>query len=78
MGLIRNGVVYRSSPTDMETRVLNWDGTMDIYSPNQINLQKLIDKGAYQSWIFKSRRKGFKPICCHDVNILISFSGRKC
>lgn len=50
--IIRNGVVYRSSPTDMETCVLNWDGTMDIYSPDQMNLQQLIDKGAYQSWIF--------------------------
>lgn len=50
--IIRNGVVYRSSPTDMETCVLNWDGTMDIYSPDQIDLQRLIEKGAYQSWIF--------------------------
>lgn len=50
--IIRNGVVYRSSPTDMETCVLNWDGTMEIYSPDQIDLQQLIEKGAYQSWIF--------------------------
>ncbi len=50
--IIRNGVIYRSSQTDAETCVLNWDGTMDIYSPGQIDLQRLIDKGAYQSWIF--------------------------
>lgn len=50
--IIRNGVVYRSRPTDMETCVLNWDGTMEIYSPDQINLQYLMEKGAYQSWIF--------------------------
>lgn len=50
--IIRNGVVYRNRTTDMETCVLNWDGTMDIYSPDQIDLQKLIEKGAYQSWIF--------------------------
>ncbi len=50
--IIRNGVVYRDSPTDMETCVLNWDGTMDIYSPDQMDLQELIEKGAYQSWIF--------------------------
>lgn len=50
--IIRNGVIYRNSPTDMETCVLNWDGTMDIYSPDQIDLQQLIEKGAYQSWIF--------------------------
>lgn len=50
--IIRNGVVYRNRPTDAETCVLNWDGTMDIYSPDQIDLQRLIEKGAYQSWIF--------------------------
>lgn len=50
--IIRNGVVYRNEQTDMETCVLNWDGTMDIYSPDQIDIQQLIEKGAYQSWIF--------------------------
>lgn len=50
--IIRNGVVYRSMPTDMETCVLNWDGTMDIYGPGQLDLHQLIEKGAYQSWIF--------------------------
>lgn len=50
--IIRNGVVYRSQRTDVETCVLNWDGTMDIYRPDQIDLQTLIEKGAYQSWIF--------------------------
>lgn len=50
--IIRNGVVYRDRPTDMETCILNWDGTMDIYSPDEIDLQQLVEKGAYQSWIF--------------------------
>lgn len=50
--IIRNGVVYRSEQTDMETCVLNWDGTMDIYNPDQMDIQQLIEKGAYQSWIF--------------------------
>ncbi len=50
--IIRNGVIYRDSRTDAETCVLNWDGTMDIYNPDQIDLQQLIDRGAYQSWIF--------------------------
>lgn len=50
--IIRNGVIYRSRPTDVETCVLNWDGTMDIYQPGELDIQKLIDKGAYQSWIF--------------------------
>lgn len=50
--IIRNGVIYRNRKTDMETCVLNWDGTMDIYAPGEINLQMLVDRGAYQSWIF--------------------------
>lgn len=50
--IIRNGVIYRSSPSTAETCVLNWDGTMDIYPPGDLDIQRLIDKGAYQSWIF--------------------------
>lgn len=50
--IIRNGVIYRSQPTDVETCVLNWDGTMDIYDPGVIDRQQLIDRGAYQSWVF--------------------------
>lgn len=50
--IIRNGVIYRNRKTDMETCVLNWDGTMDIYAPGEISQQILVDKGAYQSWIF--------------------------
>lgn len=50
--IIRNGVIYRNQPSDAETCVLNWDGTMDIYGPNQVDEQTLIERGAYQSWIF--------------------------
>lgn len=50
--IIRNGVVYRNRPTDSETCVLNWDGTMDIYEPGQVNSEQLMERGAYQSWIF--------------------------
>ena len=50
--IIRNGSIYRSAATDMETCVLNWDGTMKIYTPKELNTQTLIQTGAYQSWIF--------------------------
>lgn len=50
--IIRNGVIYRSAATNVETCVLNRDGTMQIYAPDEINEQTLIDSGAYQSWIF--------------------------
>ena len=50
--IIRNGVIYRAQKTDMETCVLNWDGTMKIYAPEELDTQQLVDSGAYQSWIF--------------------------
>lgn len=50
--IIRNGVIYRNKQTTEETCVLNWDGTMEIYQAGQVDLQRLVDKGAYQSWIF--------------------------
>ncbi|MBO5524918.1 MAG: hypothetical protein J5986_14820, partial [Roseburia sp.] len=50
--IIRNGVIYRAQSTDMETCVLNWDGTMKIYQPEELNTQQMILEGAYQSWIF--------------------------
>lgn len=45
--IIKNGVIYRNRPTDAETCVLNWDGTMDIYAPGELDIQSLIDQGAY-------------------------------
>ncbi len=42
--IIRNGVIYRARQTDMETCVLNWDGTMKIYNPEEINTQQLTDR----------------------------------
>lgn len=50
--IVRNGVIYRNRATDVETCVLNWDGTMDIYLPGRIDANELADSGAYQSWVF--------------------------
>lgn len=50
--IIRNGTVYRNAPTDVETCVLNCDGTIKIYPPDMINEKDLMENGAYQSWIF--------------------------
>lgn len=50
--IIRNGVLYRAETTDMETCVLNWDGSLQIYGPGETDAQTLMDNGAYQSWIF--------------------------
>lgn len=50
--IIRNGIIYRAKSTDMETCVLNWDGTMKIYAPQELNARRLVQDGAYQSWVF--------------------------
>lgn len=50
--IIRNGMAYRDAQSDTETCVLNWDGTMDIYGPGETDVQRLMEKGAYQSWVF--------------------------
>ena len=50
--IIRNGVVYRQEQSGSETCVLNRDGTMEIYEPYSVDVQELIQKGAYQSWVF--------------------------
>ena len=50
--IIRNGVIYRAKNTNVETCVLNWDGTMDIYPAGYLSADELIARGAYQSWIF--------------------------
>lgn len=50
--IIRNGIVYRNRQTTAETCIVNWDGTMEIYQPEAVDLQHIINRGAYQSWIF--------------------------
>lgn len=50
--IIRNGLVYRTEKTNVETCVLFKDGTMKIYKPNELDPEQLIVEGAYQSWIF--------------------------
>lgn len=50
--IIRNGITYRQEQSDAETCVLNSDGTMDIYNPGEVDWQQLVERGAYQSWVF--------------------------
>ena len=50
--IIRNGVVYRSAPATDETCVLYRDGTMATYLPEELDPQRLVADGAWQSWVF--------------------------
>lgn len=50
--IIRNGVAYRQKPTDAETCVLFRDGTMQIYSPEQMNEYPPDENEIWQTWVF--------------------------
>lgn len=51
--IMRNGVLYsRSADPTRDLCVLNWDGVMSVYSPEEFNLTEAIDAGAYQIWSF--------------------------
>ena len=51
--VIRNGVSYRDKlPTRFESCVLFRDGTMAFYDPEELNIQALLDAGAWQGWTF--------------------------
>lgn len=55
--IIRNGVIYRNKQTTEETCVLNWDGTMDIYQPGQVDLQQLVDRGALEIFMYRETQE---------------------
>lgn len=51
--IIRNGVLYRTDAyPDRDTCVLFWDGTMETYSKEKLDVDALMERGAYQSWCF--------------------------
>jgi exopolysaccharide biosynthesis protein len=50
--VIRNGVLYRSVVNDADICVLFTDGTMKTYSPEEFDVDEVIQKGAWQAWTF--------------------------
>ena len=50
--VIRNGVLYRSALTSQDICVLYYDGTMETYSSENVDLDAIVAKGAYQAWSF--------------------------
>jgi exopolysaccharide biosynthesis protein len=50
--IIRNGVVYRQEPATDETCVLYRDGTMATYMPDELDPERLVSDGAWQTWVF--------------------------
>jgi hypothetical protein len=50
--VIRNGVAYRTSASYRDAIVLNYDGSVNIYTEEEISIETIIDNGAWQLWSF--------------------------
>lgn len=51
--VIRNGTVYRPDPIrNQDTCVLYYDGTVETFLGKDVDVDQLVEKGAYQAWSF--------------------------
>lgn len=50
--VIRNGIVYKSDSTNSDICILYHDGTMKTYSPGEVDIDEVVEGGAYQGWTF--------------------------
>ena len=50
--VVRNGVMCRDKMHDSDLLVLNYDGTMQTYSPEEFDLEKIKAEGVWQVWTF--------------------------
>ena len=50
--VIRNGILYRDTPSDEDVLCIYKDGRMEIVDPNTVTAQELIDNGAWQAFSF--------------------------
>lgn len=50
--VIRNGILYRDTPSDEDVLCIYKDGRMEIIDPNKVTAQELIDNGAWQAFSF--------------------------
>ena len=50
--VIRNGILYRDTPSDENVLCIYKDGRMEIIDPNKVTAQELIENGAWQAFSF--------------------------
>ena len=67
--VLRNGELYRDGryQTYQTHCALFYDGTMEVYGPNEIDYQEAMDSGAWQIW-------SFGPVLVRDGTISQDFS----
>lgn len=50
--VIRNGMMYRSSHSASDACAIYWDGTMETYLSKEWDSKSIVEKGAYQAFVF--------------------------
>lgn len=50
--VIRNGFILRTSESNRDSFVLNYDGSVANYSEKDVSIQTILSNGAWQSWSF--------------------------
>lgn len=50
--IIRNGVLYEQDFFEIDMMVMYYDGTMEPVFYHEIDINEMVNKGAYQSWAF--------------------------
>lgn len=68
--VIRNGQLYRKQKTSMDILVMRHDGSMQAFFPDEFDMQKYEDEGAYQVWVFG-------PVLLRDGQPMEKFNATK-
>lgn len=50
--VVRNGQLYRERRSSADVLVMNYDGSMQAFSPDVFDVEKIKSEGAYQTWSF--------------------------
>ena len=50
--VVRNGQMFRKPKSSLDVLVMNYDGSMKAYSPDDFDVDKIVENGAYQVWTF--------------------------
>lgn len=50
--VVRNGKPFRLEKASLDALVMNYDGTMQTLSPDEVDIDKIKSEGAYQIWSF--------------------------
>ena len=65
--VVRNGTLYRDETYTSDVLVLNNDGSMQTYSPEDFDMSKIKSEGAYQVWTFG-------PMLLKDGKVMDTFN----